>query len=121
MPMKYEDLPPQVQNQLQQLQQFQQQMEITVQQHQQTEIRIKDIENALEELGKVTKDAPVFKNVGPILIKTNGSDVAKELQDNKETLEVRKKTIEKQEQLLKEKVEEIQTKIQSSLSPPQAG
>ncbi len=121
MPTKYEDLPPQIQNQLQQLQQFQQQLEITIQQRQQIEMRIKDIENALEELEKVDKDAPVFKNVGPLLIKVDGKEVAKELQDSKESLGVRKGTMEKQEQRLKEKLEEIQAKIQSSISQPQAG
>ncbi|MEA2055105.1 MAG: prefoldin subunit beta [Candidatus Thermoplasmatota archaeon] len=117
MSVKFEDLPPQVQNQLQQLQQFQQQLEITIQQRQQIKIRIKDIENALEELEKADKDALVFKNVGPILIKADEKDVAKELQDTKENLEVRKKTMEKQEQRVKEKIEEIQAKIQGALSP----
>jgi prefoldin beta subunit len=118
--MKYEDLPPQIQNQLQQLQQFQQQLQITAQQHQQLDFQIKENISALEEVDKTDKDTPIYKSVGTILIKKEGDDVKQELQERKESLEVRKKSIEKQEQRLREKVEEIQNKLQGSLSQ-QAG
>ena len=120
MPVKYEELPPQIQNQLQQLQQFQQQLQITAQQHQQLDFQIKESANALEELTKMEKDTAVYKSVGSILIKKKSDDITHELQERKESLEVRKKSIEKQEQRLREKVEELQTKLQGALSQ-QAG
>ena len=120
MPVKYEDLPPQIQNQLQQLQQFQHQLQIAIQQHQQLDFQIKENANALDELTKAGKDTPVYKSVGAILIKKKSDEMSQELQERKESLEVRKKSIEKQEQRLREKVEEIQNKLQGALSQ-QAG
>lgn len=120
MAMKYEDLPPQIQNQLQHLQQFQQQLQITAQQHLQLESQIKENANALEELDKTEKDAQVYQSVGSILIKKKSDEIKQELQERSESLNVRKTSVEKQEQRLREKVEEIQNKIQGALSP-QAG
>ena len=120
MAMKYEDLPPQIQNQLQQLQQFQQQLQLTAQQHLQLESQIKENANALEELDKTEKDAQVYQSVGSILIKKKSDKVMQDLQERSESLKVRKTSVEKQEQRLREKVEEIQNKIQGALSP-QAG
>jgi len=121
MAVKFEDLPPQVQNQIQQLQQFQQQLQILVSQRQQIELRLMDAEKALEELEKVEENTPIFKNVGSLLLKAKGKEeVVKELKEEKESLEVRKNTLEKQETRIKEKIEELQTKIQNSLSSPQA-
>ncbi|KAA0004050.1 MAG: prefoldin subunit beta [Thermoplasmata archaeon] len=121
MAIKFEDLPPQVQNQIQQLQQFQQQLQFLISQRQQIELRLMDTEKALEELGKVEEDTPIFINVGSLLLKAKGKEeVVKELEEEKENLEVRKKTLEKQEERVKEKIEELQTKIQNSLSPSQA-
>jgi prefoldin beta subunit len=121
MAVKLEDLPPQVQNQIQQLQQFQQQYQVLIAQRQQIELRLMDTEKSLEELGKIEEHSPVYKNVGSILLKAKGKkEIIKELQEDKENLEVRKKTLEKQEERLKQKIEELQTKIQSSLAPQQA-
>ncbi|HHF56706.1 MAG TPA: prefoldin subunit beta [Thermoplasmatales archaeon] len=115
MAIKFDDLPPQVQNQLRQLQQFQQQLEITVQQRLQIDVRLRETENALEELNKLEENAPVYKSVGNLIIKADKEKLIKELQEEKETLEVRKKTLESQESKLKEKIEELQKKLQEAL------
>ena len=115
MAIKFDDLPPQVQNQLRQLQQFQQQLEITVQQRLQIDVRLRETENALEELNKLEENAPVYKSVGNLIIKADKEKLIKELQEEKETLEVRKKTLESQENKLKEKIEELQKKLQEAL------
>ncbi len=115
MAIKFDDLPPQVQNQLRQLQQFQQQLEITVQQRLQIDVRLRETENALEELNKLEENAPVYKSVGNLIIKADKDKLIKELQEEKETLEVRKKTLESQESKLKEKIEELQKKLQEAL------
>lgn len=121
MALKFEDLPPQVQNQIQQLQQLQQQYQVLIAQRQQIELRLMDTEKSVEELGKIEENSPVYKNVGSILLKATGKkEIIQELEEDKENLEVRKKTLEKQEERLKQKIEELQTKIQSSLSPQQA-
>jgi prefoldin beta subunit len=117
MAVDIKDLPPQVQSQLGRLQQLQQQLQIIFQQRQRIEIKLKGAEGALEELEKTDKDAPIYRNVGSLLIRARSKEeVEKELRDEKETLEIRKKTLESQEGRIKEKSQELQSKIQSALS-----
>jgi len=119
MATKFEDLPSQVQNQLRQLQQLQQQMELLLQQKLQVEIRLRDAEDALEELNKLEETADVYKGVGNLIVKSEKSKLIKELQEEKENLEIRKKTMESQENRMKEKINELQSKIQEALKPTQ--
>ncbi len=115
MAIKFEDLPPQVQNQLRQLQQLQQQLEIIVQQRLQIDAKIRDTETALEELNKLEEKTSVYKSVGNLIIKADKDKLIKELQEDKETLEIRRKSLESQENRLKERIEELQNKIQEAL------
>ena len=115
MAIKYEDLPPQVQNQIKQMQQLQQQYEIIAQQRLQIEARLKETETAIEELSKLSGEEAVYKAVGNLIVKANKDKLLKELQEDKESLEIRKKSLESQESRLKEKIEELQNKIQEAL------
>ncbi|KAA0010143.1 prefoldin subunit beta [Thermoplasmatales archaeon ex4484_30] len=115
MAIKFEDLPPQVQNQLKQLQQFQQQLEMVMQQRLQVDIRLRDTENALEELNKIDEGTPVYKGVGNLIIRADKEKLIKELSEEKESLEIRRKSLEGQENRIKEKIEELQKKIQEAL------
>ncbi|MBC7081698.1 MAG: prefoldin subunit beta [Thermoplasmatales archaeon] len=119
MAIKFEDLPPQVQNQLRQLQQLQQQIELLIQQKLQVEIRLRDTEDALEELNKLEENADVYKGVGNLIIKSEKSKLIKELQEEKESLEIRKKTMEAQENRLRERINDLQSKIQEALKTTQ--
>ncbi len=115
MAVKFEDLPPQVQNQLKQMQQLQQQLEMLVQQRLQLDVRLRETENALEELNKLEDDSLIYKTIGNLIIKADRETVLKELQEEKESSELRKKTLEGQETKIKERLEELQTKIQEAL------
>ena len=115
MAVRFEDLPPQVQNQLKQLQQLQQQFELVVQQRLQIDIKLRETENALEELNKVDDNTPVYKSVGNLIIKSSREEAIKGLQEERENLQVRKKALESQENRLKEKIDELQKKVQESL------
>ena len=121
MAIRFEDLPPQVQNQLQQLQQFQQQFEMVVQQRLQIDIKLKETQNAIDEINKIDDSTPIYKGVGNLIVKTGKEEVIKELQEEKETLEIRKKALETQEKRLKEKIEELQNKVQEALKGGKAG
>lgn len=110
------ELPPQLQDQLAQLQNLQQQLQLAVQQRAQLEFQLKESERALEELATLAKDAPVYRSVGSLLVRTAGPDaVQKRLSEDKESLEVRLKAFEKQEGRLKEKATELQSKLQAAL------
>lgn len=110
------DLPPQLQDQLGQLQNLQQQLQVTSQQRAQLEFQIKEAERALEELVNVADSAPVYRSVGGLLVKTEGkAAVEKRLKDDKEALEVRLGAYQKQEGRLKEKATELQSRLQAAL------
>jgi len=120
--MAEEEMPPQLRDQINRLQQFRVQLQMITQQRQQVEIRLKEIEEALGELDKTDDKAPIYKSIGAILIKTKGKDeVVKELKENKESLELRKTTLDKQEGRTKEKLNELQSKVQNALNLPDKG
>ena len=123
------DLPPQLQDQLGQLQNLQQQLQLTQQQRAQLEFQVKETERALTELENVDDKAPIYRSVGAYLVKTEGkAAVKKRLAEEKETLDVRLGAYQKQEGRLKEKATELQSRLQAALKnlpafqqPPSSG
>jgi prefoldin beta subunit len=115
--MAEEEISPQLRDQINRLQELRVQLQMIMQQRQQIELRLKETEEALEELNNANDKASIYKSVGAILIKTKGkSEVIKELKSNKESLELRKTTLEKQEGRNKEKLNELQSKVQNAIS-----
>lgn len=109
-------LPPQIQNQLAQLQELQQQAQVVVAQRQQLEVQVREVERTLEELAKVPADAPVYRSVGSILARTaDRAALEAELTDQKETTTVRLESAKRQEQRLRERVTALQTELQAAL------
>ena len=120
--MAENEISPQLQDQINRLQQLRAQMQMIAQQRQQVELKLREIDEALEELEKTDSKTSIYKSVGSILIKTKGkSDIQKELKSNKESMELRKTTLEKQEGRSREKLNEIQSKVQNALSLSQKG
>ncbi len=76
------------------------------------EIQLEEIKQTLEDLSKYEKDK-VYKSVGSVLIEKDKDNVLKELNEQKEELEIKLKSIESQEKLLRTKVEELAKKINS--------
>jgi prefoldin beta subunit len=114
--MSGEELSPQLQDQINRLQQARAQLQMISQQRQQVDLQIKETEEALKEIEAATEKTPIYKSIGALLIKTKGkSDIKKELTSAKESLEVRKTTLEKQEGRSREKLTELQSKVESSL------
>ena len=110
------EISPKLQNQIAQFQQLQQQLQTILSQKLQMEAQLREAENTLEELGKVTDDAPIYKNVGSLLIKaTDKESVVKEIEDDKETLEIRVKTLNRQEKQMRERYQSLQEQLQKAL------
>ena len=78
------ELPPQVQNQLAQLQQLQQQAQAVMTQKNQIEVLIRETEAALKELEKSSDDAVIYKSVGELLFRADRSKLMEELKERKE-------------------------------------
>ncbi|MCJ2555034.1 MAG: prefoldin subunit beta [Candidatus Thermoplasmatota archaeon] len=110
------DIPPQLQNQINQFRQLQQQLQVTTAQRVQMETRLREVELTLEELEKAEDDAPIYKSIGSLLIRAKDrEEVLKELQDQKETLGIRVKTLQKQEKTLADRYERMQQQITQAL------
>ncbi|MFH1013131.1 MAG: prefoldin subunit beta [Thermoplasmatota archaeon] len=114
--MAEEQMPQQIQDQIERLQQLQSQLQMLQQQRYQVDTRLREIDEALDELEKATDKTPIYKSVGSILIKAEGKEmVVSELKSNKESLNIRKNTLNKQEGQTREKLTELQSKVQNSL------
>jgi len=69
-------------------------------------LKNKEIEEVLEELNKSNKNE-AYKLVGNVLIKKSKDEILKELNDEKEIIEVRLKSLEKNKQKIEEKLKEF--------------
>lgn len=98
---------------IQQLQLIEQNLNNIVMQKQSFQMQLMENENALSELEKTKKDA--YKIVGTIMINSNKEDLKKELNEQKEILDLRIKNIEKQENNFKEKAEDIQKEVMKDI------
>jgi prefoldin beta subunit len=115
------ELPPQIQNQLAQLQQIQQQAQAIMQQRSQVEMVLRETDRALEELKKTGDDAVVYQAAGELLIKSNKEDVLKELEEKKDSLDVRLKSLSRQEERIQARFTQLQDQLKSALGKGPAG
>ena len=108
-------IPPQIQNQVAQLQQVQQQAQSLAMQKAQMDSLQKESEMALEELEKVEDDAVVYRTVGDLQIKSSKEDALAKLNDKIETLSLRIKSITKQEERISKRFTQLQEQIEQSM------
>lgn len=117
------ELPPQIQNQLAQLQQLQQQAQAVITQKSQIEVLIRETEAALRELEKSSDEAVLYKSVGELLFKAERSKLQEELKERKDMMELRLKTMSKQEERIQGRFTQLQDQLKQSLGqiPPKGG
>ncbi len=116
-----QNIPPQVQAMLGQLESYQGQLQLVIQQKQKVQLELNDAKKALEEIEKVERETVIYKTVGTLVVKTTKEKALEELKEKVETLEIRLNALERQEKKLNEKLKELTAQIQSSLKPPVAG
>ncbi|MCD6461641.1 MAG: prefoldin subunit beta [Thermoplasmata archaeon] len=116
-------LPQNIENKLVQMKQVEQQLQSVAAQRYQMEIELSEVKHTLEELEKVKEGAPVYRQAGSVLFKVEDREsLVKELEDDREMLEVRIKTLERQEKSLRESYQALQNEISSALQDiPGAG
>ncbi|WP_258084613.1 prefoldin subunit beta [Thermococcus thermotolerans] len=112
-----QNIPPQVQAMLGQLENYQGQLQLVIQQKQKVQLELTEAKKALEELEKVDDGTVIYKTVGTLIVKTDKAKAIEELKEKVETLEVRLNALERQEKKLNEKLKELTAKIQSALRP----
>ena len=108
-------LPPQVQERLQRLQQLQSTMQQLLLQKQRIEMEMVESDKAIEALEEVQGDSKVYKSVGAVLVEKDKESVLKELKERKEFLEMRAKVLKKQEDKTQEKMTTLQETLQKEL------
>lgn len=109
------ELPPQVQNQIAQLQQLQQQAQALLSQKSQIEMIIRETESAVKELEASSEDAVIYKSVGEVLFKADRAKLIEEFNDKKEVLDLRLKTLAKQEDRIQKRFGQLQDQLKTSL------
>ena len=112
------ELPPQIQNQLAQLQQIQQQAQALAAQKNQIEINLKETELALGELENL--DAVVYRAIGDLLIKTEREKTKNALIEKKDTLSLRTETITRQEERIQKRFQQLQEQLKQAIGTPVA-
>ncbi|MBN2110208.1 MAG: prefoldin subunit beta [Methanosarcinaceae archaeon] len=108
-------IPPQVQNQLAQLQQVQQQAQSLAMQKAQMESLQKESEMALEELEKLPEDAVVYRTVGELQIKTGKDETVAKIKEKVETLSLRLQSISRQEERISKRFTQLQEQIEQAM------
>ncbi len=114
------DLPPQIKNQLAQLQQIQQQAQAIAVQKNQVEINLKETDLALEELEKLDADAVVYRAIGDLLIKTEREKTKESLKEKKDTLDLRMQTLARQEERAQKRFQQLQEQLKQAIGTPSA-
>ncbi|WP_457751261.1 prefoldin subunit beta [Thermococcus sp.] len=112
-----QNIPPQVQSMLAQLESYQGQLQLVIQQKQKVQLELNEAKKALEELEKVEDGTTIYKTVGTLIVRTDKAKALEELKEKVETLEVRLNALERQEKKLNEKLKELTASIQSALRP----
>lgn len=117
------ELPPQIQNQLAQLQQLQQQAQAVMTQKNQIEGLIRETDAALKELEKSSDDAVIYKGVGELMFKADKAKLVEELKERKDMMDLRLKTMAKQEERIQSRFTQLQEQLKQSLGqvPPKGG
>jgi prefoldin beta subunit len=109
------EIPPQVQNQLAQLQQVQQQAQALAMQKNQMESMKKESEMALDELEKLSDDAVVYRAVGDLQIQSNKDDTITKLKERLETLSLRLQSITRQEERISKRFTQLQEQLKQAM------
>lgn len=85
-------------------------------QKQQLAVQAEALTNSIEELKK-TKEEKVYKFAGSIMLLAPASEVLKDLESRKESVDLRLKTVEKQENIIVDKLNKLKSEIEKAQSP----
>ena len=81
------------------------------------ELEATEIDQALNELQKMTDDAVIYKSAGTLLMRSERTKVITELTERKDLLNTRSTILTKQEERLRVQLKDVQTKLQQDLNP----
>ncbi|MFH1316601.1 MAG: prefoldin subunit beta [Candidatus Woesearchaeota archaeon] len=100
------------QEKIQKMQLLEQNLQNLLNQRQQFEQQLAEIESALNES---SDSKNTYKIIGNIMVSVDKNSLKKELNDKKEVLTLRIKAIEKQEEIMREKAKKLQEEVLSNI------
>ena len=104
--------PENVQEKLNLFQQMQQQVQACSQQASQIDMSIRETERTVEEIKDAGKDTVLYRAIRTIMKKVEGIDkLRKELEEEKETMEIRNKSLKNQIEKINVELVEMQKKL----------
>ena len=104
--------PENVQEKLNLFQQMQQQVQALSQQASQIDMSIRETERTVEEIKDAKKDTILYRAIGSIMKKVEDIDkLRKELEEEKETMEIRNKSLKNQIEKINVELVEMQKKL----------
>ena len=104
--------PENVQEKLNLFQQIQQQVQSLSQQVSQIDMSIGETERTLEEIKDVGKDATLYRAIGSVMKKIEDpKQLKKDLNEEKERMEIRNKSLKNQVQKMNEELEQMQKQL----------
>ena len=104
--------PENVQEKLNLFQQIQQQVQSLSQQVSQIDMSIGETERTLEEIKDVENDTTLYRAIGSVMKKIDDPEqLKKDLEEEKERMEIRNKSLKAQVQKMNEELEEMQTQL----------
>lgn len=110
--MTEKKIPKETEQQIMQLQMLEQNLTNLTAQKQQFQNQLIEIESAIKELEGAKK---AYKIIGNIMVSTKQEDLAKDLDQKKEVVELRIKNFDKQEKALKDKASQLQKEVMQKL------
>ncbi len=116
-----QQVPPWLQEHIQQYQQAQQNLQVILMQKQQLDIERVESDKALDELKAADDERPVYKHAGTILIRSTKSALLDEIEERKTLAATRAQVLAKQEARLKAIMKEKEAQIQSMIQGGGAG
>ncbi len=116
------ELPPQIQNQVAQIQQIQQQAQALLNQKGQIEMMLRETGVAVKAIEASDEGAVMYKSAGEVLLLADRSALLEDLTDKKDVLDLRLKTLNKQEERIKSRFDQLQEQLKQALGqmPPTA-
>jgi len=120
MSINLDDLDEEVRKKVINLQNQSTTMEFLTNQKIQLESALREVEIAIEELGKINPDEVVYKSIGGILVKSEKNKLLDEKKSLKVTLEMRTKTLSQKLERTKSQIETLRKSIQSDLQNKRA-
>jgi prefoldin beta subunit len=110
-----EDIPPQVRQQVERIQQVQERLQFVHTALHQIKQQLAEINLAQKQLANLTDKTVIYQMAGSLLFKTTKNKATKTLEEQAEALTVRQKSLEKQEKTLSKQFKTLQDTLREML------